>query len=186
MQKNNRSKMRWIYLIVLVISSSLLALIAVWLPVMQDAMLSAPQVGQVVDRDYRAPETVSFESQILTQSRRENAERSVQPIYTSPDTRIARQQLERLRTSLSYISTVRADSHATNKQKLEDLAAMDDIHLSQESANLIISLTDTRWQAIQQEAILALEKVMSSAIRPEGIDDARNRVPALEIGRAHV
>ncbi len=174
-----RSKISRIYLFLLVLISSLLAVIAVWLPMMKNAVLSAPQVGQVADRDYRAPVTVSYESQVLTQLRHESAERSVQPIYTSPDTRVARQQLERLRTSLTYISSVRADTYATTKQKLEDLAAMDDIHLNQETAGLILGLTDARWQTIQQEAILALEKVMSSAIRPEGLAEARNRAPAL-------
>ncbi len=178
-QKPTQSKMRRLYLFLLVLSSSLLALVAVWLPMMQSAILSAPQAGQVADRDYRAPVTESYESQILTQLRRESAERSVTPIYTSSDTRVARQQLERLRTSLAYISSVRADAFATTKQKLEDLSAMDDIHLNQETAGLILNLTDARWQTIQQEAILALEKVMSTAIRPEGVTDARNRVPAL-------
>ncbi len=178
-QRNAHSKISWVYLVLLVLLSSVLAVLAVWLPMMQNAPLSAPQVGQVADRDYRAPVTMSYESQILTQIRQDSAERSVQPIYTSPDTRVARQQLERLRTSLAYISSVRADSYATTQQKLEDLAAMDDIHLNQETAGMILSLTDARWQAIQQESILALEKVMSSAIRPEGLTDARNRVPAL-------
>lgn len=159
--------------------SSLLAVIAVWLPMMKNAVQSAPQVGQVADRDYRAPVTVSYESQVLTQLRQESAERSVQPIYTSPDTRVARQQLERLRTSLAYISSVRDDTYATTQQKLEDLSAMGDIHLDQETTGLILGLTDARWQTIQQEAILALEKVMSSAIRPEELAEARNRAPAL-------
>ena len=50
---------------------------------------------------------------------------------------------------------------------------------SQETAGAILNLADARWQTIQQEAIVVLEKVMSSAIRPEGLEDARSRVPAL-------
>ncbi len=177
--KTANSKSSQIYFFLLILISSLMAVVAVWFPMMKNAILPAPQVGQVADRDYRAPITVSYESQVLTQQRLESAERSIQPIYTTPDTRVARQQLERLRTSLTYISSVRADAYASGKQKLEDLAAMDDMHLSQETAGMILSLTDARWQAIQQEAILVLEKVMSSAIRPESLSDARNRVPIL-------
>ena len=39
-------------------------------------------------------------------------------------------------------------------------------------------MPDSRWQEIQQEAITVLERVMSSAIRPENLLDARSRVPA--------
>ncbi len=157
----------------------MLAVIAVWTPTLQNAVTSAPQEGQVVSRDYRATFTKSYESEILTRQRQELAERSVQALYTFPDTRVARQQLERLRTAMAYITSVRADAYATEQQKTEDLSAMDDIHLDQETAGAILNLADARWQTIQQEAIVVLEKVMSSAIRPEGLEDARNRVPAL-------
>ncbi len=177
--KSAQSKISGVYIALLLLCSVVLALVAVWIPMLRNANISAPQVGQVADRDYRAPVTTSYESQILTQLRQESAVRAVQPIYTTSDTRVARQQLERLRTALAYISSVRVDAFAANTQKLEDLAAMDDIHLDQETAALILGLTDARWQTIQQEAILALEKVMSSAIRPEGVAEARNRVPAL-------
>ncbi len=116
---------------------------------------------------------------MLTQQRRDAVERTILPIYTSPDTRIARRQLEQLRATLAYINSVRADSYATSAQKVADLAALDDVHLRQDTVMSILGLADARWQEVQQEAIVVLERVMSSAIRPENLLDARNRVPAL-------
>lgn len=168
-----------VYLFFLLLVTSFLAILAVWLPTLREAVSSAPQVGQVASRDYRAVSTKSYESEILTLQRQEAAERAVQPLYTFPDTRVARQQLEHLRTTMDFITSVRADIHASEQQKLDDLAALDDIHLSQETSVAILNLADARWQAIQQEAIAVLEKVMSSAIRPEGLEEARSRVPAL-------
>ncbi len=179
MVKPKRSIVRNLYLVLLFIICLLAALIAIWLPMLQSLNNSVLQEGQVADRDFTAPATVSFDSQILTQLRQDNAERAVQPIYTALDIRVARQQLEKLRTVLAYISTVRADTYATSKQKLDDLAAMDDIRLDQDVASFILNLTDARWQTIQQESLLALEKVMSTPIRPENVAEARNRVPAL-------
>jgi hypothetical protein len=92
---------------------------------------------------------------------------------------VARQQLERLRATLAYITNVRADTFASSQQKLDDLAALEDLRLNQDTAATILALPDTRWQEIEQETITVLERVMSNSIRPEGLEEARNRVPAM-------
>ncbi|MEW5870481.1 MAG: HDIG domain-containing metalloprotein [Chloroflexota bacterium] len=170
---------RRVYFILLVTSGTLLALLAVVLPLLSSTLTPPPQAGEVAGQDYRAPEAITYESEVLTQQRSDAAERAVAPVYSSPDTRVARQQAERLRTALAYISSVRADAYASSNQKLSDLAALEDVQLSQETANTILEMTDSRWQAVQQEVILVLEKVMSSPIRSDGIEAARERTPAL-------
>jgi hypothetical protein len=84
-----------------------------------------------------------------------------------------------LRSALAYISSVRGDAFGSEKDKLADLAALEDIHLSQETANQILTLSDSRWQVVQQEAIVVLEQVMRSTIRTDRLDDFRSGVPAL-------
>jgi cyclic-di-AMP phosphodiesterase PgpH len=170
---------RRIYLILLLVASLCLTLAAVIAPLLQSSLSPVPKQGEIALRDYRAPQAISFNSDVLTQQRRDTVERTILPIYTSPDTRIARRQLEQLRATLAYINSVRADSYATSDQKVDDLAALDDIHLRQDTILSILGLADARWQEVQQEAIAVLELVMSSAIRPETLTDARNRVPAL-------
>ena len=167
------------FLALLLTVSILVIFLALVLPLLRNYLSPALEAGQVADRDYRAPEAITFESQVFTQQRQEAAERAVSPIYTPLDTRVARQQLEQLRTALAYISSVRADQYASHNHKLEDLAAMEDVQLNQDMVNTILGLTDTRWQAIQQETINSLEKVMSTTIRPETVQEARNRLPAL-------
>lgn len=167
------------YLGSLFVISLLLSLVAVLSPLMQSSSAPLPREGEIATRDYRAPQTVTFISEVMTEQRREAAERAVSPIYTSADTRVARRQLEQLRSALAYIDSVRADPFATLDQKLNDLAALDDISLRQETAESILNMTDARWQEVQQEAIVVLERVMSSAIRPEGLSNARAQVPAL-------
>ena len=170
---------RRIYLILLLVASLCLTLAAVIAPLMQSSLSPVPKQGEIALRDYRAPQAISFNSEVLTQQRRDTVERTILPIYTSPDTRIARRQLEQLRATLAYINSVRADSYASSDQKMTDLAALDDIHLRQDTILSILGLADARWQEVQQEAIVVLERVMSSAIRPQALSEARNRVPAL-------
>jgi putative nucleotidyltransferase with HDIG domain len=143
--------------------------------------LSAPQLqeGQVAPQDIVAPHGLTYVSETLTERQKDAAARAVDSIYTSPDTGIARRQLERLRATLAYITNVRADSFASQEQKVSDLAALEDIHLNQETAQKIMALTDARWQAVQQEAIVVLEQVMRNTIRENRVEEARRSVPAL-------
>ena len=115
----------------------------------------------------------------MTSQRRDAAENAINPIYTSPDTRVARRQVEQLRSALAYINSLRGDAYASLDQKLEDISVLEDINLNRETAEAILNTADNRWQEAQQEAIAVLEKVMSSAIRPENLIEARSRVPAL-------
>jgi hypothetical protein len=147
----------------------------------QVATRSATQLeaGRVAVQDIVAPRTLTFESELLTERQRETASLAVQPVYLPPDSRFARQQLERLRATLAYISSVRADPYASQQQKEADLAALEDIRLDQETVQRLLSLSDARWQAVQQEAIAVLEQVMRGTIREDRLEETRREVPAL-------
>jgi putative nucleotidyltransferase with HDIG domain len=162
----------------LLISGGLAYLAVIW------PMTAAPEttklaVGEVASQDILAPYAISYTSDVLTEKQREAAERTVIPRYTSADTNVARQQLEHMRAALAYISSTRGDSYASDEEKLADLAALEDIHLKQETGINILALTDARWQAVQQEAIVVLEQVMRSTIREDRLEDARRSVPNL-------
>jgi hypothetical protein len=62
---------------------------------------------------------------------------------------------------------------------MADIAALEDIYLDQETALSILALSDSRWQAIQQEAVVVLEQVMRNAIRDDQLDGARRHIPNL-------
>ncbi len=137
------------------------------------------KVGNVATQDVLAPHAVNYESEVLTEERRQLVVNSVLPRFTLPDTSIARQQLDRLRTTLDYITSVRSDALASSEQKMADLAALQSIQLSQETAEAILSLNESRWQAVQQEAIIVLERVMRNTIREDGVESSRRSVPNL-------
>lgn len=136
-------------------------------------------VGEVATQDILAPHAVNYSSEVQTDERRQLAAGSVAPRYTLPDTSIARQQLDYLRATLDYITSVRSDPHASFEQKMADLAALQSIILSQETAEAILYLSESRWQAVQQEAIVVLERVMRNTIRETEVETAKRSVPNL-------
>lgn len=170
---------RRVYLALLLLVSIVLALTAVLAPLLAASLATPPKEGQVAARDYRAPRAIVYESEIETEKRRDNAEQNIAPIYTSPDTRVARRQLEQLRATLAYIDSVRSDDYATYEQKINDLSALDEVTLDFDTALTILSMGDARWQEIKQESLRVLERVMSSAIRDYNVTETSNRTPAL-------
>jgi membrane-associated HD superfamily phosphohydrolase len=137
------------------------------------------QVGQVSPVDIRAPRQITFVSQTLTEKARNQAEQAVRDIYDPPDPKIGRQQTVRLRQILDFIGAVRGDPHAPAAEKVRALTSITDLALSEDLANLILSLSNAEWEATEAEAERVLDAVMREAIRPSDINDVKNRVPAL-------
>ncbi len=135
--------------------------------------------GNVASQDIMSPYAVSYQSQVLTKQQQDEAASLVDPIYTRPDSAIARQQLNRLKDALGFIDSVRKDQFSSQEQKLTDLAALDGIYLSQNYASQLLALSDVRWQTVRQESVVILEQVMRSAIREVDLEEARQQLPSL-------
>lgn len=176
---NNSGSHTFSILAVLLILTAGLAYVAVILPFSSALDGSPIKVGNVAGQDIVAPSVLSFESKLQTEARREMAYLDVSPIYSTPDTSVARQQAERLRSALSWITAVRSDQFANEQQKLTDLKVMEFIHLNDETALSILGLNSSRWQAVQAEAVLVLEQVMRKNIRDDQLVDTRRTVPTL-------
>jgi len=164
------------YIFVLIVSSGLAYVAVVYItPTAPSA--NDLQTGDVASVDILAPSSISYTSEVLTNQDREAAIRGVASRYTNADTNVARQQLEKMRAALAYISSVRSDINASTEQKVADLAALENAQLSQEIGLGILELTDMRWQTIQQESIVVLEQVMRSTIRDGQLETYRRSVP---------
>jgi len=135
--------------------------------------------GKVASQDIMSPYAVSYQSQVLTEQLQEEAAAAVEPIYTLSDSAIARQQLNQLKDALSFIDSVRQDQFSTLEQKYADLAALDGIFISQNTAVQLLNLSDTRWQTVRQESVVSLEHVMRTSIREVDLEDARQQLPSL-------
>jgi putative nucleotidyltransferase with HDIG domain len=177
--KPNPVQKRTVYFVLLLAVSYIVVAFSLVLPNLLNANSTSLQEGQVAAQDIQAPRTVTYVSPMLTEQERANAAQSIPPVYSSPDTAVARRQLERLRSALAYINSVRADAYATTEQKISDLRLMQDVPLTAEQAQAILQMNDLRWQAIQQEAIVVLEQAMRVAIREERVEEIRHSLPTM-------
>ena len=167
-----------LYFVVLVALAIFASLV---LPISLRPTPSILKVGDVAFQDIRAPRDFSFESELLTEQARDEAEKGVTPIYLPADPSISRKQVEKLKNILSFINSDRQDEFATRDQKIQDLTAITDLQLTAELAENIINLNDTDWEAVQSESLFLLEEVMKSPIREDQVATFRRNL-APQIG----
>jgi cyclic-di-AMP phosphodiesterase PgpH len=172
-------KNRFVFRTLLLAVCSLLAWGALVLPVAIRPSFAPLTVGDVATQDIQAPYSLSYISEVLTQQARQEAREQITPIYLSADPAITRRQIEKMRISLNYITTVRFDTYATSIEKFSDLDQLQDITLDREIGESILALSDSRWQTIQQESLAVLEQVMRRTIREDQLAEARRSIPTL-------
>jgi putative nucleotidyltransferase with HDIG domain len=165
--------------ILLLVSVSILAFIALIQPWSLRQETLPLQVGDVAPQDLRATRDISYVSQVKTEEARSTAERAVDPIYAPPDPLIARGQLEKLRGILSYIISVRSDINTLLSQKQADLAALEGVSLRPVDVEYLLVISSTRWDTVQAEAINVLEQVMRNPIRSDDLETVRQNMPTM-------
>jgi putative nucleotidyltransferase with HDIG domain len=156
-----------------------LSLAALVLPIATRPSFYPMQIGDVAPQDIQAPAAISYVSEVQTEQLRSDAEQRVSPVYLPAEPAITRQQIELLRASLNFISSVRADAYASLDEKLSDLSAMENLQLNREDTERILAMTDTRWQTVQQEALAVLEQVMRNTIREGQVKEAQRSIPTM-------
>jgi putative nucleotidyltransferase with HDIG domain len=165
--------------ILLLVSVSILAFIALILPWSLRQETLPLQVGDVAPQDLRATRDISYVSQVKTEEVRSTAERAVDPIYAPPDPLIARGQLEKLRGILSHITSVRSDTNIMLSQKQTDLAALEGINLQPVDVEYLLTISSTRWDTVQAEALNVLEQAMRNPIRSDDLETVRQNMPTM-------
>ncbi|MFC1959216.1 HD family phosphohydrolase [Chloroflexota bacterium] len=136
-------------------------------------------VGQVVPEDIRAPTSISYESEVLTDQRQEVAVNSVRDIYDPPDPSIARRQVQLARQILDFVADVRADEYASVEELRSDILAIITLTLGDEEIDALLGVSPERWQEVDQQVITVLERVMSTEIRDDTLRNTRQNIPNL-------
>ena len=124
----------------LLVLSGLLIFLALYLPEYLNPSAQSFTVGDVAPGRYRGSLSgLSYESEVLTDDRREAAASVVPQVFASPDPSVAREEVEKLRSTMNYgTSDDEGSAFASNDQKATDLAALRDIQLTQETAARIL------------------------------------------------
>ena len=157
----------------LIIAVSLVSFVALTMPIALRPTTQALNVGDVLQISMQAPRDIEYVSDIRTEEARTAAEGAVPLVYTPPDPAIARQQIERLRTAIQYISSVRANIKMTTDEKKADLVTLSDVRLTLETIDYLVGMSDSRWEAVQSESLRVLEQLMRRAIYEDKVDIAQ-------------
>ncbi len=139
--------------------------------------------GDVAPKDVLAPRSLKYESDALTQAKKDAAVAAVRPVYDPPDPSVGSEQLQRARRILDYVENVRYDDFASLDQKTNDLAAITDLSLDSPVAEALLSIEDDdTWRAIDAQVMRLLERVMGGEVREDNIqavrDNLRNLISA--------
>ena len=165
--------------ILLLAAVSLVSFAALTLPIGSRPTTLALEVGVVAPTTLQAPRDIEYVSELRTEEARQAAERGVAPVYSSPDADIARQQIDRLNTTLQLITAIRDDTTNDSEKKKTDLASLSDIHLQPETIDFILLLSSSRWEVVRAEALRVLEQIMRRAIHEDDLETERASVPGL-------
>ncbi len=160
-----------------VIAAGLLAAVAL--------LLSPPSVvtydvGAVVTQDVKAPRSVSFVSESLTERERERAATAV-PQQFAPNPAVVATSRDRLAQATAAIARVRGDPTLSRDQKIIAAQRLGEVTLTPAIAPDVIDLTAAEWDAVQKELDNTLRSLYGQGIKQEQLDlvkaDAAKALP---------
>lgn len=152
------------------------------------ALLIAPpasvtyNVGAVADRAIRAPRSVSFVSESLTEAERNKSEAAVQKQFAT-DPAIVATGSTRIAAATGAIGRIRAEAALGRDQKITALARLPDVALSTAIATDIADMTQPEWDQVAAGLDSALRTLYAQGIRAEQLDAVKaDAVKALPTG----
>ncbi|MFN8451717.1 MAG: hypothetical protein U0521_24775, partial [Anaerolineae bacterium] len=140
--------------------------------------VSLLEVGSIAGEDIRAPASITYVSDVLTDRQRQAAITGVSPIYDPPDPTVARQQITLLQQILDFIDNVRRDPYATATQKAADLNKITAVRLDQDSIDGLLQMDEDTWRSVNSEAVNVLERVMRESIRESDLPLMTDQLPS--------
>ena len=137
-------------------------------------------IGTVAMAAVKAPRSIVFVSDSLTEQERDRAAAAV-PKQFAPNPAIVASSRERLAQALSTISRIRGDPTLSRDQKLAALQRAQEVIVATATATDTVDLTGAEWDAVQKELDNTLRSLYGTGIRAEQIDatkaDAAKALP---------
>jgi hypothetical protein len=126
-------------------------------------------VGAVVTQAVKAPRSVSFVSESLTEAERDRAAAAVPKQY-APNPAVLATSRDRLAQALASLSRVRGDPTLSRDQKTSAVQRVTEVAVTAPLATDLIDLTGAEWDAVQKELDNTLRSLYGQGIRAEQLD----------------
>ena len=141
------------------------------------AMLVAPpatvtyEAGSVADRSVKAPRSVTYISEILTDSERERAAAQVPKQYKR-DPAVAVAETGKLAATLTGLTRARTDPALTRDQRVVAATRITSSEVTGPIAADAIDMTQAEWDAVAREADRTLQNLYAQGLREEQVQAA--------------
>ncbi|TET54296.1 MAG: hypothetical protein E3J64_02110, partial [Anaerolineales bacterium] len=169
----------WLRLVVAGVFLSAVTALAFELPLLPTGRVVLEE-GDVAPDDIRAPRSITYDSAVLREEAQNQAAALVEPVFTVPGSTFAREQLDRARQVLTYLSSVRADTLASLEAQRDWITAVPELaDLPLETVDLLLSLTEESWESVRWETLDVTDRAMRAEIREHLLQEARDGSPAL-------
>ncbi|MBI2774326.1 MAG: HDIG domain-containing protein [Chloroflexi bacterium] len=145
------------------------------------AMLLAPtaavsyQAGVVADRSIKAPRSVSFTSELLTETERDRAASAIARQYKR-DPAVAVAETGRLSATLNGLTRIRADGTIARDAKVVAATRIAESTVSGPIAADAIDMSAAEWDALAKEADRTLQNLYAQGLREEQVSIATAEV----------
>jgi putative nucleotidyltransferase with HDIG domain len=138
-------------------------------------------VGDVARGAIRAPRSVSFVSESLTEAERDKAEAAVQTQFAT-DLAVVSNASTRIANVTSAIGRIRGDAAQARDQKIAALTNLSDVVITPAIATDIADMTQPEWDQVAASLDSALRTLYQQGIRAEQLEtlkaDAVKALPA--------
>lgn len=137
--------------------------------------------NEVATRDIRSPRDLSYVSTLLTEQARQEAMQRVEPVYMRASPQQIRAHIEHVRQVLHFLDVLRADPYALPEERMAWMRAVPELAtLSTQEATILLGLPESAWDTVQLESLRLLDDMLRQfEIRPEELNETRERIPAL-------
>ena len=139
------------------------------------ALLLAPpsivtyDVGAVATQAVKAPRSVAFVSESLTEDERDRAAAAVPKQY-APNPAVLATSRDKLAQAVATISRVRGDPTLSRDQKVTSISRATEVTLTPTLSADVIDMTGAEWDAVQKELDNSLRSLYGQGIRAEQLD----------------
>lgn len=129
-------------------------------------------VGDVVPETVTAPESITYESAVLTEERRQQVASNIYR-YTPLDRNVGRQQTAKARDIFGFVDVVRADALAGMESKMRYLEAIQGLALEGEVVESLLMLPQQQYATARSESLNVIAEAMQEEVREDDVGMAQ-------------
>ncbi len=138
---------------------------------------TAVEVGRPSPRDFKAPRSVTYPSQVLTDRERDRQARAAPPIFEPTDTTVGNAQAARARVVLRLVARYRDDDETDRETALRSILAIPELSgLSEDAAGRLLDMDDATWETVRSEVPTVVAQTLREPVRPDTVGIARTSI----------